>query len=176
MADRSFRASLCTAIDGKHLHGYVSEIAAISDHYRDSGHPQYWGRIEGTEGDADNAQWLLNKFKAAGIADARIQSFDLPPQWMPQSWDVSAVGSGKTVALATAQPAVNTTGTDGKTLDVEAAYVGLGTAADFAGRDVHGKAVFIYSIPQPGVWSNSAATYGSVKRRPRTAALLPYSL
>ena len=152
------------AIDGKHLHGYVSEIAGISDHYRDSGHPQYWGRIEGTDADAENAQWMLNKFKAAGITDTRIQSFDLPPQWMPQSWEVSAVGSGKTVALATAQPAVRTIGTQGKTLDLEAAYVGLGTAADFAGRDVRGKAVFIYSMPQPGVWSQSASEYGSAQR------------
>ena len=152
------------AIDGKHLHGYVSDIAAISRHYRDSGHPQYWGRIEGTEADAENAQWLSDKLKAAGVPDVRIQSFDLPPQWMPQSWDVSAVGGGKTVALVSAQPAVNAIGTQDNTLDLEAAYVGLGTAADFAGRDVHGEAVFIYSMPQPGVWSNSAAGYGSVKR------------
>ena len=152
------------AIDGKHLHDYVSEIAAISDRYRDNGHPQYWGRIEGTEADAENAQWLSDKFKAAGVPDVHIQSFDLPPQWMPQSWSVSAAGGGKTVSLVSAQPAINTVGTQGNTLDLEAAYVGLGTAADFAGRDVRGKAVFIYSIPQPGIWSNSASDYGSVKR------------
>src|SRR5262245_43234613 len=45
-----------TAIDGRHLHGYVKEITAISRRYRDQGH-QYWGRIEGTSADAENAQW-----------------------------------------------------------------------------------------------------------------------
>src|SRR5262245_22820662 len=40
------------AIDGKHLHGYVKEITAISRAYRDKGH-QYWGRIEGTTADLD---------------------------------------------------------------------------------------------------------------------------
>src|SRR6202167_4251285 len=49
------------AIDGKHLKEYVSDQAAISRHYRDNGHPQYWGRISGTEGDAENAKWLEDK-------------------------------------------------------------------------------------------------------------------
>jgi hypothetical protein len=153
-----------TAIDGKRLHGYVSEIAAISRRYRDQGHPQYWGRIEGTSADAESAQWVFDKLKQAGLPEVRIQSFDLPPQWMPQSWDVAAVGSGKTVQLATAQPAARGIGTPASGLDLEAVYVGLGNAADFAGRDIRGKAVFIYSMPEPGVWANSANYNGAVRR------------
>jgi hypothetical protein len=42
--------------------------------------------------------------------------------------------------------------------------VGLGTESDFAGRDVKGKLVVIYSDPMPGVINNSAGYLGSVKR------------
>src|SRR6266550_9016501 len=35
-------------IDGRHLHTFVDEQAAISRRFRDAGHPQYWGRIIGS--------------------------------------------------------------------------------------------------------------------------------
>src|SRR5206468_12982396 len=38
-------------IDGKRLHRYVEEQAAISRRYRDHGHPKFWGRIIGTSAD-----------------------------------------------------------------------------------------------------------------------------
>jgi hypothetical protein len=40
-----------------------------------------------------------------------------------------------------AQPPYGAVSTDGKVLDLPAVYVGLGSEADFAGRDVRGKAV-----------------------------------
>ena len=43
------------AIDGKRLHEYVSDLAAISRRYRDQGHPQFWGRIIGTPADSETA-------------------------------------------------------------------------------------------------------------------------
>src|SRR5271170_5093129 len=55
------------AIDGKHLHEYVDQQVAISHRYRDQGHPQLWGRIIGTSGDAESAQWLLDKYKQIGM-------------------------------------------------------------------------------------------------------------
>src|SRR5579872_3758816 len=66
------------SIDGARLKGYVDEQTAISRRYRDNGHPQFWGRIAGTEADAENAHWLMAKFKAIGLSDVHEQSFDLP--------------------------------------------------------------------------------------------------
>src|SRR5437870_13343705 len=43
------------AIDGKHIHQYVVEQAMISRHYRDQGHPLYWGRPIGSTADAESA-------------------------------------------------------------------------------------------------------------------------
>src|SRR5205814_5600585 len=86
-------------IDGKHLHQYVEEQAAISRRYRDHGHPKFWGRIIGTSADAESAEWLANKFKALGMSDVRIQPLDLSPQWFPERWAVTVTGGGNTITL-----------------------------------------------------------------------------
>ncbi len=137
-------------IGGHHIWQYVKEQAQIAEHYRDSGHPQFWGRVIGTSGDAEDAQWLLSKFKQIGLSDAHVQQFDLQPQWFPQSWTVAMMSAGKAVTLELAQPVYRSPGTEGPGLDLEAVWVGLGTPADFLGRDVRGKAVFISSVNPPG--------------------------
>jgi hypothetical protein len=152
------------AIDGKRLHTYVEELTAISRKYRDSGHPQFWGRIIGTSADAETAQWLVDKFTKIGLTDVHIQPFDLPPQWMPQSWEAVASGSGQTLRLDTAQPAYQTKATPPEGLDLEAVYAGTGSEADFQGRDVRGKAVFIFSMPLPGSWRHTATAEDALRR------------
>jgi hypothetical protein len=66
---------------------------------------------------------------------------------MPQSWRVSLETGGKTLELTSAQPFYRSSGTPPEGLDLEAVYVGLGSEADFAGREVRGKAVFTFSMP-----------------------------
>ena len=51
-----------------------------------------------------------------------------------------------------------------KGLNLEAVYVGLGTEADFAGRDVSGKAALITSMPMCGSWRHSATINGAIRR------------
>ena len=134
-----------SSIDGKHLKQYVEDLAAMSRRYRDNGHPQFWGRIIGTEADVENGRWLLEKFRTIGLSDVREQSFDLPPQWMPQSWSVSASANGKDVPLGSAQPTYRSEATPAGGLDLEAVDVGLATDADLARQDLKSKAVFFYS-------------------------------
>jgi len=135
-------AAKYAAIDGHKMWAAVDEQAKIAERYRDNGHPQFWGRISGTSGDAEDAQWLQKKFAAAGLTDTRIQTVNyLSPQWAPKSWRVAVTGGGKTVELSSAQP---TYGSPGATdLDLQIAYVGLGSEADFAGKDLRGKAVLL---------------------------------
>ncbi len=128
------------------MHQYVVEQADIARRYRDQGHPKYWGRLIGTSGDVEAVDWMVAKFKSAGLTDVRSQALDLVPQWFPQSWDVALVGGGKTIALESAQPDYGTVGTPREGLDLEAVYVGLGSEADFSGRDVTGKAVFVFPM------------------------------
>jgi len=134
------------AIDGERLKQYVNEQTAISRRYRDNGHPQFWGRIIGTTADAENAEWLMQKFRQLGLSDVHEQYFDLPPQWMPRSWSVTLSASGKTLPVETAQPTYQAVGTPAGDLDLEAVYVGMASEADLKlARDVRGKAVFFYS-------------------------------
>lgn len=134
------------AINGKHLREYVAEQATISRQYRDQGHPKFWGRIVGTSSDAQDAEWLATKFRKIGLSDVRIQPLDLIPQWMPQSWNVALTSDGKTRDMESAQPDYGANGTPPEGLDLQAVYVGLGSEADFAGKDVRGKAVFTFNM------------------------------
>ena len=134
------------AIDGRRMHRDVVAQAEIARRHRDEVNPQFWGRVIGTWSDAESAAWLKARFDEIGLADIRIQPLDLLPQWMPQSWEVEITAAGRSRCLESAQPFSRSPGTRAGGLGLEAVYVGLGTEADFAGRDVRGKAVFTYSM------------------------------
>ena len=162
-AERSDIGTPYGAIDGDHLKLLVEEQTAISRRYRDAGH-QFWGRIIGTGADAESAAWMADRLRAAGVPDVRTQPLALEPQWMPRSWSVTASAGDRVVALETAQPAYAAPGTPAGGLDLEVAYVGLGTEADFAGRDVAGKAALIASMPMRSTLRHSATVNGAVRR------------
>ena len=130
------------SIDGHQLWQLVAEQARIAEHYRDSGHPQFWGRLAGTSSDVEDAQWLMAKYKQIGL-ETRLQTINFfNPQWSPQSWSVMGPAGDRTqVNLTSAEPAYGSPDTGGKELDLELVYVGLGSEADFANRDGRGKAV-----------------------------------
>jgi hypothetical protein len=150
------------SIDGTRLKGYVEELAAISRRYRDAGHPQFWGRIIGTEADAENARWLLDRFRALGLTDVREQPFDLPPQWMPQAWTVSASAGSQSLALSSAQPTYRGVATPAGGVDLEAVDAGFATDAELAAQDLRGKAVFFYSTDYQS--RHSTISNSAVKR------------
>ena len=49
-------------------------------------------------------------------------------------------------------------------LNLETVWVGLGMASDFIGKDVRGKAVFLYSVPTPSSLIQSASWMGALGR------------
>jgi hypothetical protein len=154
--------AIYTDLDGAKIKGYINEITAISRKSRDDGN-QYWGRITGSPYDRMTTDWVAAQFKRIGL-ETRIQEFtDLPEQWWPASWDVNVGAGGKNVALKTAFPLYRSVGTEGQS-ELEPVWVGMGTAADFRGRDVRGKAVVAYGFPNPGGRENTALTWGIVKR------------
>lgn len=133
------------SIDGRKMHKYVVALADIAIRYRDSGHPKYWGRIKGTEANRWTSEWLAAQFSKVGLSDVRIQPLPLPPMWTPESWDVTVTLGDKTIELPSAQPSYNDNALPPGGVNVDAVYLGLGTDVDFAGKDLKGKAVFIYS-------------------------------
>ena len=156
-----------SAIDGKQLWQYVNEQAAIADRYRDSGHPQFWGRIAGTSGDVEDAQWLQNKYRQLGLTDTRIQTINyFAPQWSAQSWDVTLTGAGKTTPLASAQPSYASPAPAGKDW-ISNCICGAGQRSGFRGtRRARQSILFVKAQPsyQAGSGGNPQARRGSWRR------------
>jgi hypothetical protein len=147
-------------IDGKHLKQYANQWVAFARKPRDAGN-QFYGILVGTPSDTEAANWIETQFKRIGL-EVRRQEVVTPSSWSGVSWDVSAVGGGKTVKFSSVSPITNSPGTPPGGLDLEAVWVGAGMAPDFAGRDVRGKAAVVYSFAVPGL--NSAATNGAMRR------------
>jgi hypothetical protein len=157
-------------IDGKHLKSMIAEVTAISLKNRDSG-DKMWGRIAGFPGEKMANDWVESKFRALGLSDIHRQSFSLPPQWVPKNWSVTFSGAdGKTFTATSLLPAPGARSTPPGGLDLEAVWVGTGTAADFVGRNVRGKAVFIHDIPTPGSINHSVTWSGAIRRAEQEGA------
>jgi hypothetical protein len=96
------------------------------------------------------------------LSDTRIQPVAFfHPQWAPESWEVTATSGGNTITLTSAQPPNGAASTEGRVLDLPAVFVGLGSEADFAGRDVRGKAVFLFRGPGQGDPLKRAQDHGA---------------
>ena len=149
-------------IEGRRMKAIVNDVVAISRRSRDDGN-KYWGRISGTKYEEMTGDLIEAKFKSLGMADIHRKAFDLPPQWFPTDWSLSATGSGKTQSFKTTLPALSSVPIAGE-LDVDAVWVGLGTAADFAGREVRGKAVVFHTMLAPGEMGQSAVFDGAIRR------------
>jgi hypothetical protein len=85
------------------------------------------------------------------LTDVRIQRLPIAASvWEPvQPWTVVAHAAGGRLALTSAQPVYESAGTPAGGLDLETVYVGTGSDADVAGRDVRDKAAIIYRVPFP---------------------------
>ena len=155
-------------ISGPRMKTIVNDAVAISRRSRDDGN-KYWGRIAGTKYEQMTGDLIEAKFKSFGLSDVHRKEFDLAPQWFPVDWSLTASGSGKTQTFKTLLPALSSVPTSGE-LDLEAVWVGLGTAADFAGREVRGKAVVFHTMLAPGEMGQSAVFEGTIHRAEEAGA------
>jgi hypothetical protein len=151
-------------IGGRRMKDILKEIVAISDGNRDAGEV-FWGRNVGTAGHAATQNWVEAYFRRNALQNIHRQSFDLRPQWIPsKDWEVSFTSGGKSYQLQSARPAQGMASTPPGGLELELVWAGLGTAADFAGRDVKGKAVLIQDILTPGVLNRWINNEGAAQR------------
>jgi hypothetical protein len=157
-------------IEGSQLKGWLNDVVAISRQSRDDGN-RYWGRISGTKYEVMTADWTERHFRRLGMEDIHRVDFDLRPQWFPVDWELTASGGGEQLSFASANPATGSRSLP-EGIEAEAVWVGLGTAADFAGRDVTGKAVIIQTILAPGQMGNSASWEGATIRAEEGGAAL----
>ena len=150
-------------------------ISGFSRAYRDSGHPQFWGRLIGTSGHDAMSSWLDAELRKLGLQMSSVR-LDVPPQVFPERWTVAVTSGRGPLILGSASPPFQSTTFpsisthDMRMRDLPVEYVGLGTAADFRGRDVRGKAVMIYSHPMPSLYVGSADRYSAVTRATSSGA------
>ena len=148
--------SAYASIDGVRMKQHVVELAQISLRYRDAGH-KWWGRLPGTSADRESMAYMTRVFEDLGLTVEHFP-FELPSDWRPTDWAASyRTADGGTTSLTTAFPVARTKATGARGLTAEAVWVGVGSGADFLGRDVEGKAVVIYSVFVPGGRSHSAS-------------------
>ena len=152
-----------TDIDGDRLKSFLMEVDAISLADRDRGNV-FWGRNIGTLGHKETQDWVERFFRANGLEDVHRQSFDVGPQWKPESWAISFSAGDRSFELESARPTEDAESTPAGGLEFELVWVATGSDADYIGRDVGGKAVLILDIPRPGTLRHSIRTEASVAR------------
>lgn len=142
-------------IDGARMKGHVVSLARIALKDRDAGHP-WWGRLPGTEADREGMAYMTREFEQLGLSVEHFP-YVLPHDWRPTAFSGSYTAGGRTISLSTIFPVADTKPTGPQGLTADAIWVGVGSGADFLGRDVKGKVVVIYSTFVPGGRSHSAS-------------------
>jgi len=151
-------------IDGTHMKTFVEELAVISRKNRDAGEV-FWGRNMGTAGHVAAQDWVEAFYRRLNLQKVYRKSLDLPPQWSAsKGWEVSFTSGGKQYTFESARPAAGMPSTPPNGLELDLVWAGIGTAADFAGRDVKGKAVLIQDVLTPGVLNRWINNEGAVQR------------
>jgi hypothetical protein len=141
-------------IDGHRMKHLAADLTAIARGQKQRG--QFWGRISGTEADLETRRYVEAQFRALGLSQVRVQPLELPPQWRPSSWSIAFTHAGQTTPLRAIFPVARSPGTPPAGVTGPVVWLGLGTEADFLGRDVKGKIALIYSAPQPNVHGPTA--------------------
>jgi len=139
--------------DHKTIVGFSLESLAAGD--------TVWGRRAATPSFMHTIDWTVSELKAAGLKDARAETFAVTgSMWVPRSWQVqiagdAALGAGtQTLTLRSAFPQPGgVTPAGGVTAPV--VFVGRGTDADLAGRDVAGKIAVVHVRPEPSLFGSA---------------------
>lgn len=139
--------------DQKAIVGFSLESLAAGD--------KVWGRRAGTPAFMHTLEWTANAMKAAGLKDAHVETFAVrPAMWTPTSWQVQLVGDGAfgagttDVTLQSAFPQQGGATIPGGSLVAPVVYVGHGTDADLAGRDVKGRIAVVRVRPEPSLFGS----------------------
>src|SRR5579872_6819927 len=141
-------------IDMKRIVGFSLESYVAGD--------KVWGRRSATPAFHHAIEWAAEQFKAAGIADTKVESFPVTvPMWTPRSWRVQLIGDAafgagsENVTLTSAFPQSGGASTPAAGITAPIVFAGRGTEADLAGRDVRGKIAVIHVRPEPSLFGSA---------------------
>jgi hypothetical protein len=118
-----------------------------------------WGRRAATPSFMHTLDWVASTMKGAGLKDARVEPYPVQgTMWTPESWQAQlladpAFGAGtRDVTLQSAFPQPGGASISGGGLTAPVIFVGHGTDADLAGRDVKGKIAIVRVRPEPSLF------------------------
>ncbi len=163
-------------LDGQKMLRYVSDVVAFSYASRDAGE-RSWGRLAGTPWAEHTVDYVAEEFRRAGLVD--IVKSEVPFLGIDRTasdWHLTLLGlpefgpGSANVELRSAfpmgqrpegpgLPAKDETLPPITTLAVTApvVWVGAGTPADLAGRNVSGKIAVLRVDPAPAIFYSNAA-------------------
>ena len=140
--------------DQQAIVGFSLESLAAGD--------KVWGRRAGTPAFMHTLEWTASTMKAAGLKDAHVEPFAVQgAMWTPTSWKVeivadSAFGARSAdVTLTSAFPQQGGATIPGGSATAPVIFVGHGTDADLAGRDVKGKIAVVHVRPEPSLFGSA---------------------
>jgi Peptidase family M28 len=140
--------------DHRKIVGFSLESLAAGD--------KVWGRRAATPAFMHTIEWTVNELKTAGLKDAQTEAYAVPgPMWVPVSWQLQVVGDPafgagtQTVTLQSAFPQPGGTTIAGGSLTAPVVFVGHGTDADLAGRDLKGKMAVVHVRPEPSLFGSA---------------------
>jgi hypothetical protein len=162
-------------LDGAALKADQKRIVGFSLESLAAGDP-VWGRRATTPAFMQTLEWTVNEFKTAGLKDARVEAYPVAAtMWVPQSWKLEMVGDPafgagtQTVTLQSAFPQPGGATIPGGSLTAPVVFVGHGTDADLAGREVKGKIAVVRVRPEPSLFGS--AEQGVAARLVETGAV-----
>lgn len=134
----------------------IVDFSVASRHSQELGSDQIWGRVSGFPSAVATVDWAAQQFRAAGITDVKVQRFKQEANtsiWLPQHWEVrllgnAAFGPGSRDVVLTTSIALAPSSIAGGELTAPVVYVGTGSPADLAGRDLRGKIAVQLVTPQ----------------------------
>lgn len=137
--------------DQKKIVGFSLESLGAGD--------KVWGRRAATPAFQHTIEWTVSELEAAGLSDAHLERYPIAgTMWVPQTWQLQIVGDPafgagtQTVTLQSAFPQPGGASIPGGTLTAPVVYVGHGSDADLAGRDLKGRIAVVRVRPEPSLF------------------------
>jgi peptidase M28-like protein len=148
-------------LDGAALKNDHRKIVGFSLESLEAG-DKLWGRRAATPAFMHTIEWIVNEFKAAGLKDAKVETYPVTsPMWVPQTWQLQVTGDPafgpgtETVTLQSAFPQPGGATIEGGVLTASVIFVGRATDADLAGRDVKGRIAVVRVRPEPSLFGSA---------------------
>jgi hypothetical protein len=141
----------------------LEAIVGFSKQSRIAG-ARVWGRVTGFPAAAATHAWVADQFRAAGLQNVQVQSYDASaPMWWATSWEVRVVASpaygagSRDVILESAVP---TSGSQIAGGSIAAPLINVGSVTDTAlpAVDVKGKVAVQHLKPAGGAYSERGRT------------------